>query len=715
MKTRTDRSDKAPAKHSILIVASKRARHLSSSRLLRLIRDNAHILREYRIHTTKGTGDRICGTGLFQEGEVKLHRHGIDGGIARLAAMAARSEFSAVILLLDPSDPWSDSVEYRALKRVCIQLRILLITTYMAAQRWLTLEAPQELKSDDSSSLSSVSWQPDNWRKGRKNVVGKGVHVHISVKRRTVALISHDKKKIDMVEFVNDASEVLGKHQRVLTTGTTGWILKLLFAGQSQEPKLIKQARLHGGRIIERRLMAVLKEMLRVMRGEPEIPGLIEEIEELKDRRNGARDLGVLLGEVRDQAALGWGKPFVRNSRFVNKVMPLPSGPHGGDVLIAESILDNECHSIVFFHDPMTAHPHNADIRLLERTSQQAGVFAECVSDPTSSRRWLGGLDIELAGEETRAGRYLAYTLRRKAKLHEVILVKRLRNEIDCDSGGISSDGDVSSAGATPTAEDTQEHYKKRVEKYDDDDGDALGFDLVKAGAGYFNQRLLDIIEHKKDEVRVAISWGWACYHILEALKEMSSKGILEKPDSVFDNVIWLPIIGTITSEVTAEEANIIVEDFCNFYGGRVEGIPFSGFVRSGSRVPGKVDDVIERLENADIVLTAASPWNVEAALAKHTGLDLQQFPRFHEAVGLVSGVFLNEEGQEVKREYSTVGLGFKGFKKAAKRQAVIMVCGGTERRPILAAALKARMVSSLVTTRATAGALLKGLAQGSK
>jgi methylglyoxal synthase len=51
------------------------------------------------------------------------------------------------------------------------------------------------------------------------------------------------------------------------------------------------------------------------------------------------------------------------------------SGPKGGDVEIAKEILEHRCHWLIFLIDPLSAHPHIEDVRLLQRTCQLPGVF----------------------------------------------------------------------------------------------------------------------------------------------------------------------------------------------------------------------------------------------------------------------------------------------------------------------------------------------------
>lgn len=44
------------------------------------------------------------------------------------------------------------------------------------------------------------------------------------------------------------------------------------------------------------------------------------------------------------------------------------SGPEGGDAQIASRIVEDKIKMVIFFIDPDFAHPHDADIKMLERT-----------------------------------------------------------------------------------------------------------------------------------------------------------------------------------------------------------------------------------------------------------------------------------------------------------------------------------------------------------
>jgi methylglyoxal synthase len=54
-------------------------------------------------------------------------------------------------------------------------------------------------------------------------------------------------------------------------------------------------------------------------------------------------------------------------AEIARKVIRCHSGPDGGDVQIAAAVIDQKCGTVIFFQDPHSAHPHEADISLFEQ------------------------------------------------------------------------------------------------------------------------------------------------------------------------------------------------------------------------------------------------------------------------------------------------------------------------------------------------------------
>ena len=69
-------------------------------------------------------------------------------------------------------------------------------------------------------------------------------------------------------------------------------------------------------------------------------------------------------------------------------VLPMLSGPLGGDAQIARLLLEGRCDRVIFFEDPHVARQHEADIQLLERAARVAGERAICINDPVTAQRW---------------------------------------------------------------------------------------------------------------------------------------------------------------------------------------------------------------------------------------------------------------------------------------------------------------------------------------
>jgi len=82
---------------------------------------------------------------------------------------------------------------------------------------------------------------------------------------------------------------------------------------------------------------------------------------------------------------MAWSRGWPRGRPWV---IPLQSGPMGGDAQIAELVLEQRCQKVFFFEDVHVARQHEADIQLLERAVCTAGHEAVCFNTPTMAHTW---------------------------------------------------------------------------------------------------------------------------------------------------------------------------------------------------------------------------------------------------------------------------------------------------------------------------------------
>jgi len=152
--------------------------------------------------------------------------------------------------------------------------------------------------------------------------------------RETIAIVSHDEQKVRMLNFCLEHISRILSFRRVVSTGTTGSFL-------AEQYRIALEA--FGTRLPQ-------KEVQR----------------------------------------WGWDRSREDAKAFLaRKIQPMASGPKGGDVQISAKIIDGTCHRVLFFQDPGSAHPHQFDIRLMEKAVQDPETAALFASSARTARAFV--------------------------------------------------------------------------------------------------------------------------------------------------------------------------------------------------------------------------------------------------------------------------------------------------------------------------------------
>jgi len=156
-----------------------------------------------QLHTVGRTHDAIVREGMLQgySGLVR-YPYGREGGLMKLVARVTEGRdgdapFDGAIYLIDPVDPSSIFPEALALKRQCITHGRPFISTLAGAIEWV---------------LAGLA--PDATAARLFDFTGQ-----------TLALISHDALKEEMVAFAAEHFDLLSQFARRVATGTTGGLL----------------------------------------------------------------------------------------------------------------------------------------------------------------------------------------------------------------------------------------------------------------------------------------------------------------------------------------------------------------------------------------------------------------------------------------------------------------------------------------------------------
>ncbi len=198
---------------SFALAANRLHHETPDAGLFRWLKASTQTIRELGIglHTVGRTYDAIEREGFLSgyDGLIR-YPYGREGGLMKLVSRVTVHEATPITLdgaiyLIDPVDPSSIFPEALALKRQCITHGKPFISTVAGAIEWMEVERVLAGLAPLSDCLS-----PD------------------VIQTQTLALISHDALKAEMVAFASANFDILSLFKRRVATGTTGGLLNEL-------------------------------------------------------------------------------------------------------------------------------------------------------------------------------------------------------------------------------------------------------------------------------------------------------------------------------------------------------------------------------------------------------------------------------------------------------------------------------------------------------
>lgn len=247
--------------------------------------------------------------------------HGLEPsalGVIQLTNLVVLGFCRAVLFFNDAEDYYADSPQNLCLRRICNEYNVPLLEDltsieFMLKRRWFVDSRKVPTRITEPPGLAD---EVNRYLDGDERLYGPDFEDSDRTDRtlETLAIVSHNGKKVHMLAFCVEHMEKILQYRRILATGTTGQLLQDNYRAALANPALWRR--------------------------------------------------------IRSLGSIGCQPKESVDALLARKIQPFRSGPKGGDIQISAKIIDGTCHRVIFFQDPQTAHPHQFDIRLMEKATQ---------------------------------------------------------------------------------------------------------------------------------------------------------------------------------------------------------------------------------------------------------------------------------------------------------------------------------------------------------
>lgn len=644
------------------LFANRALRDGPDSPLIRFVREFEPYWREVqqpRIYALEGTFRALLRHGLLHDYPyLYALPPGRLGGIVALTDRVVANgradvprAMDCVIYFMDSRDPTSLLPDSVALKRECVVTGTTFLATHASAAEWNALAwFSTRAAGSDAPALGAHFVDTRLARKLFTTLPGDPA-------AQTIALIAHDSKKRDMVEFAAAHHDLLARYGRRLATGTTGALLNGEYPArltrswnETEDEAALFQALGRKPARLER----ALQETAALKRAVADLSGKLDT------------------------------RPWVEAQ---------PSGPRGGDIQIAEEVRVGRCHKLLFFEDPHVSREHEADIQLLERTTRIPGYEVSCLHDAASASRWAERMArcMELGS----------------ASPTTLVQAYRALWGVELILAGTDGQGE---AQAVP-AGTAWNALVERAAWYLHGLIAQKSRERLAAGA---NLRVALTWGREMHELALALGAVPERLAALERSHAGLHQPLLDSARTIAPNLVALPATGTIGAADPKNEASLNAALLARQFGGSARTLPLYAYGEDslhGAATAPLCAELAGDWRLADIVMSTCDGlrphFSENARVPIPSGLHalLER-----EAAGEIAGMYITQAGQSVDLGgYYHTGMPRDDLARVARAGGSVLMAGVQPRRaPAALAALRGGLVSTLVSDPAFARRVLE-------